>query len=438
MASKSKSSKDEWGNKIEMPSIPSAQTVTPEEPHIASMGSYTDFYNQVMQAQIAQYPNLIRSQISMMPEIGAADIAYAQQVNPAMTQLDIQRNMALLPADLQRQQQMMGGAFSEQTREAGLANQFMYGQANQYGQAYTDLFNQYTASTNPQFMPAYNQLGQSVQSELAAGYNLGEGLTREVQQAMRGQQAASGNYMGPAITAQEAYGTGEAAVNLYNSRVANSQNFLNGQQPGDLWGKQGLTMPALQMPTVQSGYYPDSAGQATLSQTSGPNANFVQNVPFDTGQAASVFSNYNATDAQMQSNYNTALIQATGVNNEGMFNAYDKSFDQFLYNEGVAHGLYDTPSAPNTSSAQTASIVGGVASGVGSAAAASAAAAAFCWLARRVLPDRWQEWRAFLFTEAPDALRRFYICHARRLAQDLTDGQIEQIRPLMTACLRKR
>jgi hypothetical protein len=241
-------SKDEWGNPIEMPGVPSPQMASPVKPEIASMASYNQFYKDTMAAQMEMYPQLMASQLKMMPWIAKSDIAYAQMVNPAMTQLDIQRNQALLPTDLMRQQQMMGGAFGEQMREAGQANQFQWQQANQYGQGYVDLFNQYAQSTNPQFYDAYGQLGNSVQGELAAGYDLGAGLTREVQQGMRGQQAASGNYIGPAITAQEAFGTGEAAVNLYNSRVANTQNFLNGQQPADMWSKMGLRMPNLQMP----------------------------------------------------------------------------------------------------------------------------------------------------------------------------------------------
>jgi hypothetical protein len=202
-------------------------------------------------------------------------------------------------------------------------------------------------------------------------------------------------------------------------------------------------MPGMQQPTVQQGYYPNSAGTASLSATQSPTANWVSNMGMTGMQgASSLYSSFTGQSLDAQANYNNAMIGATNANNSGMFQAYDKSFDQFLYNESVAHGIYDTPQAPNTSAGQTGAIIGGVAQGVGavgSAAAASAAAsAAFCWLARRCIPDRWLEWRRFLFTKAPAWFRRKYIYGAKSLAYSISMEDEKEIASLMLSCLQKR
>ena len=88
-------------------------------------------------------------------------------------------------------------------------------------------------------MNTYNLMAQNVESGLESGYELGDDLAREINQSIRGGQAARGNYLGPAATAQEAYGTGEAAVNLYNQRMQQGRTFckVSSQQTcGDQWG----------------------------------------------------------------------------------------------------------------------------------------------------------------------------------------------------------
>jgi hypothetical protein len=224
MATK-KASEDEWGNPINMPEVPAAQTVTPKAPEYP-MGTPYDmnkFYDMWAQMEQSKYPSYIRTQLGMQPEVTQGAIGAQQSWSNAMLGLDIQRQQALLPVDLQRQQQMMSGAFGEQMNEASQANAFQWQQANQYGQGYVDLFNQYAQGSNPEFMNTYGMMAKNVQSGLESGYELGDALSREVTQGMRAQQAATGNYMGPAITAQEAYGTGSAAVDLYNSRMTQGQ-----------------------------------------------------------------------------------------------------------------------------------------------------------------------------------------------------------------------
>ena len=66
---------------------------------------------------------------------------------------------------------------------------------------------------------------QSVGNELAAGYDLGAGLSREMEQSIRGAQTARGNIMGAAPTAQEAFGKGGASIDLYNSACPERAEF---------------------------------------------------------------------------------------------------------------------------------------------------------------------------------------------------------------------
>jgi hypothetical protein len=195
---------------------------------------------------------------------------------------------------------------------------------------------------------------------------------------------------------------------------------------------------------------------------------------------------------QAQANYNTAMIQSASANNEGTFNMYDKQFEQFLFDQGVANGIYSQPGSTASSMGGMGSMLGsgigalgsiggallggggGAAGGIGGAlggiggalgsagtaiggtlagaagarggvaaaevlvgAAASAGAAFACWLAREVLPERWKEVREWLFTKAPDWFRRVYLYNARRfVARGLTEADKARIREVMEKCLK--
>jgi hypothetical protein len=65
--------------------------------------------------------------------------------------------------------------------------------APQYAAAEQGIVNQYA----PQFGQTYAALGARVNEGLAAGYDLGDELSREVTQSIRGAQTARGNYLGP-------------------------------------------------------------------------------------------------------------------------------------------------------------------------------------------------------------------------------------------------
>jgi hypothetical protein len=151
---------------------------------------------------------------------------------------------------------------------------------------------------------------------------------------------------------------------------------------------------------------------------------------------------YAGQSIQGQLGYNTSLIQSASANNEGTFNMYDKQFEQFLFDQSVKQGLYSQPGAATGGSGSGLAMAGqiggavvGAAGSVASAAAATGALAAICWLARAALPDRWKEWRQFLFTKAPAWFRKKYIFGARRLANGLTKADKAQIRETMKKCL---
>jgi hypothetical protein len=287
---------------------------------------------------------------------------------------------------------------------------------------------------------------------LEAGYDLGSDLEREVQQGIRASQTARGNYMGPAATAAEAYGLGHAATDLYNTRIGQAQGFLAGPSPTDKWsglmqqfGPAGTAMgmvgqAAPLSPQLQTQMIQPAAAQSTAGMASQVAANFLQN-PYESaaalgmqgyGQYMGALGQYGQTSIQGQSEYNKALIGAADVNNTGQYNMYDKQFEQFLFDQGVSQGLYSTPS---TGGAGGMAVAG---SAIGAAGAAAAgAAAAICWLARAVIPERWREFREFLFTKAPAWFRKKYIYSARRLANGLTEQDKKEIRETMEKCLAK-
>lgn len=178
--------------------------------------------------------------------------------------------------------------------------------APQITQQYLDLIN----FADPEFLKARNKLGERINAGLDAGYGLGDDLSREVEQSIRGAQTARGNWLGPAPTAQEAFGKGEAALNLYNQRIAHGMNFLSSRAPSDLFGSYSFT-----------------ESQPTNAIT--PTGNYVD---------PSLPANMAIAEANNQNAYNGSLIAAYGANLSG----YDRQWDRYLYGQGVANGLYDT------------------------------------------------------------------------------------------------
>jgi hypothetical protein len=444
--------------KVKMPNVPPFFEAKPQAinyPNWAMFGQTAggapdpfDFYrmqNQALGVQRAAYPGLVQMQLGMMPQITAAQLAASQQA---------------FPLQLQQAQQASQSAFEEQMRQYGVAApqiaaqnmQLMQQYAPQYGdilrqqgQLTADQLQRQAQQYNPEFFATYGALGKRIGEGLEAGYELGTDLEREVQQGIRASQTARGNYLGPAATAEEAFGKGQAALNLYNTRLGQAQGFLQGRAPTDLWGGMmgqygpaGTAMGQVGQ-TAQPGLgYMSQMAQGTAGLAGQAAANFLQNPYTDvTQQALGQYGTYmgalgqwGQTSIQGQLGYNQNLIQAADVNNTGQYNMYDKQFEQFLFDQSVAQGLY---SQPSTGGAGGMGVAGAAIGAVGTAAAG--AAAAICWLARAVIPNRWKEFREFLFTKAPLWFRRKYIYSARRLANGLTKQDKKDIRETMLKIL---
>jgi hypothetical protein len=371
----------------------------------------------------------------------------------------------------------------------------------QYSLPLAQLRNEQLEAVDPQFMAANRQLGdfvskglrfedpiaQAVMADFTAGRNLGPGLEREVRQGIRGAQTARGNILGPSPTAQEAFGTGQAAESLwqqrlatalgmYQGREANAQNFLQGRQPTDLW-------PALNATEAYnpSGTYVDqSLGIQAANVASGSQANYNQS--FVTAGNAYNQALISSTDVN-----NTGAVQAANVNNQGIQQRYSNQWDQYLYKQALSAGLLTQPGVSGGGGAGAMGMIGqglsgagsllgavggigtlgtagaagtgllgavggigtaigGAAAGIGSGiaagasaigAAVSAAGAAICWLARRAIPDEWPQWREFIFTKADPELRRMYIYNARRLAMTISWEDEVHIAAAMKRALKK-
>ena len=430
------------------PNIPQPQTVTPQKVDVPfqpfSADQYTDINKQVMQQQMQYAPQIM-------------DLYNLSAQKNAATRMQLDQQYSLPLAQLKNQQlQAVDPQFMAM-------NQQLYNKVSQ-GLDFQD--------------PA----GQAVMQDLAAGHNLGPGLEREIQQSIRGAQAARGNVLGAAPTAQEAFGTGQASENLYQQRLANAlglyqgrtadaQNFLQGRQPTDMW-------PAL---NATEAYNPSSA---YVDQSLGLNVS---------NTVAGSQANYNNAFVSAGNAYNNALIGAADVNNKGQQSQYSNQWDQYLYKQALAAGIMTQPSSGGGSAmgmvgpalsgagsllgaAGSAGLLGSAAAGTGLAgslaggaaalggtlatagtaiaggvaaagtavagaasavgAAVSAAGAAICWLARAAIPDQWMDWRRYLFTKASPELRRAYIYNARRLAMSMSWEEQTHIAELMRKALK--
>jgi hypothetical protein len=173
---------------------------------------------------------------------------------------------------------------------------------------------------DPEYTAVHKALGANVLADLEAGYSLGPELQREVEQSIRAGQDARGNWLGAAPTAAEAFGTGSAAVNLRNQRMATAQNFQNSKSPTDFFGSLA----------------PTSAWS--------PSAPIYANSSVNSGIPASIFGNV----AQSQAQYNDASMRATGLNNAAMYQQYGLEWDQYGYDQAVSNGLYSSPGGSGT------------------------------------------------------------------------------------------
>jgi hypothetical protein len=285
--------------KSEKPDVPAAQSF--DESKLKQPATSEDF-TKMMDEMQARYPEIYE-------DILQKQLQYA----PALTEADRQYQTALYNNAVQ----------------LGLTS------APQYAALESQMVNQYA----PQFGQTYAALGQNINQGLASGYNLGPDLSREVEQSIRGAQTARGNYLGPAATAQEAMGTGQASIELYNQRIAAAQNYLQGNNPVSMMGQIGSATNLGQQ------YYP--------GQTVNTGATAAM-----TGSAAGTAASAYGVQSQSASNFNSALLGAFGQNSQNVYNSYDRSYEQYLEQQAVAHGLYDQPMVGATGSSGAMQLAG--------------------------------------------------------------------------------
>lgn len=248
----------------------------------------------------------------------------ASPTYPAMTSADyIAMNKAIMNQQIKFAPKILQTQIDAQTGLSKNAAQLMVETAptiaagrlavdQQYQPQITEQMLATLSQADPEYMAIRQQLAGNISSDLAAGYELGPELTREMEQSIRSGQAARGNMMGAAPTAQEVMGVGGASINLRNQRMATAQNFLNSKSPTDFFGALGAT--SAWSPTAP--IYPNSSVNPALG--------------------AQVFG----TVAGSQANYNNASIAATSANNQAQYQQYGYEWDRYAYDQAVANGLY--------------------------------------------------------------------------------------------------
>lgn len=85
--------------------------------------------------------------------------------------------------------------------------------------------------SDPMGTKVRKMLGKEAVKDLEAGYGLGDELRNQVEQNVRGAQAARGNILGDAAGQAEAFALGDAAIRLRQQRLANAASFLSGVTP---------------------------------------------------------------------------------------------------------------------------------------------------------------------------------------------------------------
>jgi hypothetical protein len=84
---------------------------------------------------------------------------------------------------------------------------------------------------DPESAKVRADLAKHVQDDLASGYDLGPEYSRQIEQSVRGAQAARGNIYGSGPASVEAAVKGKAALDMYQQRLQNAGNFLSSPTP---------------------------------------------------------------------------------------------------------------------------------------------------------------------------------------------------------------
>jgi len=197
-------------------------------------------------SQIAN--DVIQSDINSLPEQNAAEI-----------QAD-QTNLAQL-APLQQQNQLNSALSS--------ANAALQVQ-QQYGPAFNTLAQQQLQQTDPTGYAARQQLANTVLQGLNNGSSLDPAYVTQLQQQIRGAQAARGNILGDAPANAEDLYVGNAGLALQQQNIQNALSYINSptlaSQYASLSGAQNGAAPFAPQPYPTTGVTLDANDPSIAEQ----------------------------------------------------------------------------------------------------------------------------------------------------------------------------
>jgi hypothetical protein len=237
-----------------------------------------------------------------------ADINNLPQLNAAALQTD-QANLAQL-APLQQQNQLNSALAS--------ANTALQVQ-QQYGPQFNALAQQVLQQSDPTGYAARQQLANAVLQGLNQGSSLDPDFVNQLQQQIRGAQAARGNILGDAPANAENLYIGNAALGLQQQRLNNALSYVNSptlaSQYAALSGAQNGPAPFAPQPFPTTGVTVNP-NDAALGTQYGLGVYNGQNSAYDAGlnYTSSLYhTNVNAPNPWLQglglaSNTGTSLV----------------------------------------------------------------------------------------------------------------------------------
>lgn len=155
--------------------------------------------------------------------------------------------------------------------------------APQYANLYMGILDQ----TDPEFRAVRDKLGAQVSGDLDKGYNLGDDLSREIEQDVRKGQDARGNWYGEAPVSAEALMKASQRIQLYQQRQQAASNFLSGTSATDKMGEiRGSTAATqfFQPQMVQTNYNPTGVAMQAAGIQYANQQNYFQNLLAATNQ----------------------------------------------------------------------------------------------------------------------------------------------------------
>lgn len=166
--------------------------------------------------------------------------------------------------------------------------------ANKYSSDFTSIARKQLKELDPSGFALREQLGKSLEAELAAGQSMTPEEERLVSQSIRGAQVARGNVYGGAPIAQEAFARYGAGVNRQQQRMANVQSYLGLNpivaQAGGLSALQQGSVPFRQTPVPQGVNINPNAGKQGTDFALGVYDNQTRQYAAQTQYAASTYT----------------------------------------------------------------------------------------------------------------------------------------------------